>query len=215
VTLHSDDQSAISEGVVPRSLDPAIPRHPSEFACIDLINSAFTNHLGTGPAIDRLALERWQAWFLERHALTLTARRAVPVEELAALRRCLRAVLERWAGTGCLSARDLRALDGWLRDPALLQRVRDIDGRPKVVLEPVSRDWRWVMAAVAGSAVELIGLDAPQRLKICTNPNCSWMFYDRTLNRSRRFCSTSPCASVVRVRRFRGERMQGRVEPTA
>ena len=59
------------------------------------------------------------------------------------------------------------------------------------------------MARIAASAAELAGSGAPERLKVCANPDCSWMFYDHTLNRSQRFCSTSPCAALVRVRRFR------------
>jgi predicted RNA-binding Zn ribbon-like protein len=59
------------------------------------------------------------------------------------------------------------------------------------------------MATIAASAAELAARGAPERLKVCANPDWSWMFYDHTLNRSRRFCSTSPGATVVRVRRFR------------
>jgi predicted RNA-binding Zn ribbon-like protein len=59
------------------------------------------------------------------------------------------------------------------------------------------------MATIAASAVELVVDHAPERLKVCANPDCSWMFYDNTLNRSQRFCSTSPCGTVMRVRRFR------------
>lgn len=38
-----------------------IPRHPGQFACIDLINSAFAHHLGKEPGFDRLPLREWQA----------------------------------------------------------------------------------------------------------------------------------------------------------
>jgi predicted RNA-binding Zn ribbon-like protein len=59
------------------------------------------------------------------------------------------------------------------------------------------------MAAVAESAVELMASGDSRRLKTCSNPDCSWMFYDDTVNRSRQFCSTTPCGSLIRVRRFR------------
>jgi predicted RNA-binding Zn ribbon-like protein len=94
-------------------------------------------------------------------------------------------------------------LDGWVSQAPLRQRVRHISGRPELDVEPIDRDWTWAMARIAASAVELAVSRAPERLKLCANPDCSWMFYDHTLNRSRRFCSTSPCATVVRVRRFR------------
>lgn len=206
----ADSGPAAQEGM-PRSLDPAIPSHMSDFACIDLVNSSFTNHLG-GPQLDRLRLPEWQASFLDRHGLALAGHAQVPLEELAVLRRRLRGLLERWARTGSLSTRDVRALDGWVSGAALRRRVDATREPPAVVPEPLSRDWSWVTAEVAVSAVELIGQDAPSRLKECANPDCSWMFYDESRNGSRRFCSASPCASVVRVRRFRKAQLPNRLD---
>jgi predicted RNA-binding Zn ribbon-like protein len=184
-----------------------IPRHPSEFACIDLVNSAFTHHLGKGPGLDRLPRPEWRAWFLSRHGIEVDPGGPVPIEQLAALRDQLRAILRHWARAGSLTADQTEALDAWVRKAPLRQRVRQISGRPGLAAEPVDRDWTWAMARIAASAAELAGGGVPERLKVCANPDCSWMFYDHTLNRSQRFCSTTPCASVVRVRRFRGSAM--------
>jgi CGNR zinc finger/Putative stress-induced transcription regulator len=180
-----------------------IPRHPSEFACIDLINSAFTHHLGQGPGFDRLPRREWRAWFLSRHGIEVDPGHPVPIDQLAALRDQLRVILRQWARAGSLTAGQTDALDAWVSKAPLRQRVRQISGRPGLAVEPIDRDWAWAMARIAASAAELAGGGAPERLKVCSNPDCSWMFYDHTLNRSQRFCSTTPCATVVRVRRFR------------
>jgi CGNR zinc finger/Putative stress-induced transcription regulator len=180
-----------------------IPRHPSEFACIDLINSSFTDHLGKGPAFDRLPLRQWREWFLSRHLIEVDPRHPVPIDELTALRDELRTILRNWARAGALTAEQAGALDGWAGRAPLRQRIRHAAGRPEVCVEPVDTDWTWAMARIAVSAAELAARSAPERLKVCANPDCSWMFYDLTLNRCQRFCSTSPCAAVVRVRRFR------------
>jgi CGNR zinc finger/Putative stress-induced transcription regulator len=180
-----------------------IPRHPSEFACIDLVNSAFADHLGKGPGFDRLPLPEWRAWFMSRHGIEVDPGYPVPVGQLAALRDQLRAILRNWAQGGSLTADETGALDAWISKAPLRQRVSLTSGRPELCLEPIGRDWAWAMARIAVSAAELAGKGAPERLKVCANPDCSWMFYDHTLNRSQRFCSTSPCAAVVRVRRFR------------
>jgi len=180
-----------------------IPTHPSEFACIDLVNSAFTHYLGKGPGFDRLPREEWRAWFLSRHGIEVDPRHRAPIGELTAFRDELRAILRGWALAGSLTARETRALDGWVSQAPLRQRVSQISGRPGLSVEPIDRDWTWAMARIAASAAELAGHGAPERLKVCGNPECSWMFYDRTLNRCQRFCSTSPCGTIVRVRRFR------------
>jgi predicted RNA-binding Zn ribbon-like protein len=181
----------------------AIPRHPSEFACIDLINSAFSDHLGKGPGFDRLPRPEWRAWFSSRYGLETGTECSVPIAELTALRDQLRAILRGWAAARSLTARDTAILDGWISKTRLRQRVSHISGRVELYVEPIDHDWTWAMARIAASAVELAGNGTPERLKVCGNPDCSWMFYDRTLNRCQRFCSTSPCATVVRVRRFR------------
>ncbi len=102
----------------------------------------------------------------------------------------------------------MRELDGWVSRATMRRRVEAPHEVPAVVLEPVTRNWTWVIAAVAASAAELIGQGAPSRLKVCANPDCSWMFYDHSHNVSRRFCSTSPCASIMRQRRFRQVRLE-------
>lgn len=180
-----------------------IPRHPSKFACIDLINNAFAHHLGKGPGFDRLPLREWRAWFLSHHGIEVDRQYPAPIDKLAALRDQLRAILRSWALGGSLTAHETHVLDGWVSETPLRQRVRQISGRLELAVEPIDRDWTWAMARIAASAAELAANGAPERLKVCANLDCSWMFYDHTLNRSQRFCSTSPCATVVRVRRFR------------
>jgi predicted RNA-binding Zn ribbon-like protein len=140
---------------------------------------------------------------LSRHRIEVDRPYPAPIDQLAALRDQLRAILHSWAQGGSLTAPETEALDGWISETPLRQRVRQISGRLQLAVEPIDRDWTWAMARIAASAAELAAIGAPERLKVCANPDCSWMFYDHTLNRSRRFCSISPCATVVRVRRFR------------
>jgi predicted RNA-binding Zn ribbon-like protein len=180
-----------------------IPVNPGDVACIDFVNSSFTHHLGTEADGDRIASSTWQAWFLDRYGLKPASRAAPPLNELVKLRRDLRRMLEQWSRDGDLSARDVRLLDGRIRAAPVRPRVASTGARLELVDEPLRRDWAWVLASVTTSAVELMSTGDPRRLKICDNPDCSWMFYDATVNRSRRFCSTNPCGSLIRVRQFR------------
>jgi predicted RNA-binding Zn ribbon-like protein len=188
---------------MPYSSQSPIPVNPSDVACIDFVNSTFTDHLGGGEGGDRIASARWQEWFLSRYQLEPESPDAAPLEELVTLRKDLRRTLERWSTKGALSPRDVRLLDSRIGAAPVRQRVFGAGGRLELAHEPLRRDWDWVLAGVAASAVELISTGDGRRLKTCANPNCSWMFYDGTVNRSRRFCSTNPCGSLIRVRRFR------------
>jgi predicted RNA-binding Zn ribbon-like protein len=182
--------------------DPVIPVNPSDVSCLDLVNSAFTDHLGTGARVDRVAEPRWQEWFLRRYELTPRPPGPLPLDECVALRRDLRRVLERWSD-GALTSRDVRVLDRRIRGVLVRRRVVLTDDGLEWDEEPESRTWEWVFAVVTASAVDLIGSGDPHRLKVCANPDCSWMFYDQTINGSKQYCSTTPCASLLRVRRFR------------
>src|SRR3954467_14942448 len=68
----------------------AIPAHTSEFACVDFVNSEFTDHLGSGQSTDRLESPEWLEWFLRRYDLVPDEPDAPPATELVALRRDIR-----------------------------------------------------------------------------------------------------------------------------
>lgn len=188
---------------MPHTPQSPIPVHPDDVACIDFVNSAFTDHLEGGEGGDRIGSARWQEWFLSRYQLELEHPDSAPLDELVTLRKDLRRILEKWSREGALSPRDVRLLDTRISAAPVRQRVAGTGAQLELTHEALRRDWEWVLAGVAASAVELIGTGDARRLKTCANPNCSWMFYDGTVNRSRRFCSTNPCGSLIRVRRFR------------
>jgi predicted RNA-binding Zn ribbon-like protein len=49
----------------------------------------------------------------------------------------------------------------------------------------------------------------PDRLKKCSNADCSWMYYDDSQSMSRRWCTPRVCGNLTKVRRFRARHRQG------
>ncbi len=45
-----------------------------------------------------------------------------------------------------------------------------------------------------------------KRLKVCANGGCAWAFYDRSRNRSSRWCSMSVCGNRTKTRAYRRRR---------
>jgi predicted RNA-binding Zn ribbon-like protein len=41
------------------------------------------------------------------------------------------------------------------------------------------------------------------RLKVCPDDDCAWVFYDESRNRSRRWCSMNACGNRHKVRAYR------------
>jgi CGNR zinc finger protein len=73
----------------------------------------------------------------------------------------------------------------------------DADGR----LRPVRSGWDGFVDSLLPPLVEL--RDHAQRLKMCENDQCRWLFIDRSKNHSRQWCESATCGNRQRVRRFR------------
>ena len=54
-------------------------------------------------------------------------------------------------------------------------------------------------AATAHSALRLIAMPDPDRMKICRN--CGWLFIDRSKNRSRAWCDMAVCGNRAKANR--------------
>ena len=79
------------------------------------------------------------------------------------------------------------------RDPELVPDAGGVDGA-------VAR----LMAIVAGA----VDQGTWERLKACPREECEWAFYDRSKNRSGRWCKMEQCGNVEKARAFR-ERHRG------
>ena len=181
---------------------------PTDWAvapCLDLVNSRFNDHLGSGQVYDRLPLSPFRQAFLERWGYRV----ADPADRagwrrLGQLRGLVRQALEAYAGE--------RRLPGALEAP--LQRAMNVapvrlaleEGTAgyELALQRSGTDWDLVVADVATSAARLIA--AGRRVKVCANPNCSWMFVNESRPGSRRWCNVKVCGSLINVRQFRAVR---------
>jgi hypothetical protein len=82
----------------------------------------------------------------------------------------------------------------------LIERARyrlGPDGR----LRSASRGWRGVTDAMLPGLLELDRVR--DRLRVCANPACRFVFVDRSRNAARRWCEMAVCGNRVKGRRFR------------
>jgi predicted RNA-binding Zn ribbon-like protein len=64
-----------------------------------------------------------------------------------------------------------------------------------------------MIAEIAAAFAETLSRGDPSRIKVCGNRDCLWVFYDRSKNRSRRWCEgNTGCGNLMKVRRFRKRR---------
>jgi predicted RNA-binding Zn ribbon-like protein len=58
-----------------------------------------------------------------------------------------------------------------------------------------------VLAAVLSEAIALLTSTDLNAVRECGGDDCTWLFVDRSRNRSRRWCSMSDCGNVEKARR--------------
>ena len=178
----------------------------NRFPCLDFVDSELSDHAGSGRRFDRLPLAEWQRAFLDHWGWAAPVPAGTKkVAELRAVRSRLRRLLESAPRAATLAVADVRSLDRLLAASPFVYRIAE---PPRVVAEPLRRDWNWVVAELVRSTIEVLTSTAGRRLKVCANPDCSWLFFDESLNLSRRWCQANICGNLVKVREHRARRRQ-------
>jgi predicted RNA-binding Zn ribbon-like protein len=167
---------------------------------IDFLNSL--EHDGLGNTSDHLRNTAWRKAFFSYWKLAVPLGAPVPFPQLEKLRRTLREIADALPVLKSLHPGDLQALNEVLSvavKPRLSQRQNGF------VLEelPKKNDWRWMAARIARSCAETLVNSPLDRLKICPDPKCRWLFYDQTKAKSRIWCNEKTCGNRNRVRRAR------------
>ncbi len=170
----------------------------------DLLNSDWRDYRGTGKREDRLENPDWLRRYLKRWNLSLPG---VPEEELKkslrSLRTLLRQIAEQAAAEKTISPELLVSLNRYFDRAPLTRRLAYENKRPQLKLVPATGQLESTLGSIAGTFAEALTSDDPPRLKICQNKDCGWVFYDRSKNRSRKWCEQATCSNLMKVRRFR------------
>jgi predicted RNA-binding Zn ribbon-like protein len=146
-----------------------------------------------------------RAWFAERGLIGARERVApADLRRAVEVREGLRAVLLQNNGLPLDAAKldrleraasraGVRVSFRAASEPALVAAGRGVDGALAHLL-----------AIVAGAVAD----GSWERLKACPREDCEWAFYDRSKNRSGRWCRMEQCGNLAKARAFR-ERRRG------
>lgn len=163
-----------------------------DFLCLDFINSRF----GTDDAWLRPLCDKWG--LAEPEAGVRVA--------LPRLRDTLYQAACECSKTGSLSFGLLEDLNTYL-EPVKLHILLECDDAGFHIREvPEYVENALLPYRIVMSFVDLTANHDTERLKVCENPDCGWVFYDESKSRTRRWCDNT-CASLIKVRRFRKKRL--------
>lgn len=172
----------------------------------DLINSDWHDHRGSGAREDRIGNDRWLESFLARAEWDALLPGAEERDRLRNLRALLRRMVDALIAGKRVSRADLNALNDVLAASPLVPRLeRRRSGWQLSQMRSTTGISR-VMAAIAASFASMIADGDPTRVKICANPDCRWIIYDESHNRTRRWCNVKECGNLIKVRDFRARR---------
>jgi len=182
-----------------------LPRDWGATPCLDLINSHWNDHLGSGETYDRLREPRFRLTFLKRWQYEVADPDDVAARaRLRSLRSFLRGVLEMYISGRPLSPSMRKRLESEVNRAAMALRLTHGGGGYELSVEHSGAAWDVVTADIATSAARL--MTEGTSVKVCAKPDCTWMFVDETKPRTRRWCNVSVCGSLVNVRRHRAAR---------
>ncbi|MFD9949616.1 CGNR zinc finger domain-containing protein [Nonomuraea sp. NPDC059023] len=154
-------------------------------------------------------VEAATAWLAEEGLLS--GGRPMTARDLSALRR-LRDALREMAAANTLGERPPRAAVDAFNDltapHAASVRLDVLHGSMAASVRPREDGPGGVIAALAAAVHEAVLTQTWTRLKSCDNPECRWLFYDQSRNRTARWCSMRGCGSIVKARRYRDRQRQ-------
>jgi predicted RNA-binding Zn ribbon-like protein len=180
----------------------------------DLINSDWHDHLGSGAREDRIGNDTWLARFLDRAGWD---RDRLPDDQerqaLRQLRTQLRSMVDQIRADTPVSNQDLEALNRVLAGSPVVRSLEQGASRPSLHLAPVAGGIKQVLGAVAASFAKMLVEGEAKRVKVCANPDCGWVIYDESRNRTRRWCDVSECGNLIKVRRHRQRKRQAERRP--
>lgn len=121
------------------------------------------------------------------------------VDAARTLRSALRTVLLAESGAE-VAAAELAAAGREIARHSLRVSI-DADGGPELV--PVAGGVAGALARIVASIVPARADGTWERLKVCPADPCHWVFFDRSKNQSRTWCSMAVCGNRAKTQAYR------------
>lgn len=176
----------------------------------DFINSYWRDWRTGDKNKDRDKLEdpEWIAKWLKKHVLLETQiPNTIELEQLKKLRSLLWDWVQAIVQGNYEYGEILEQLNVYMdKGPVTRRIVWESNEQAKITLLPLHSGWEQVLAEIAASFAEALLEKEPSRFRICDNPDCLWVYYDDTRNRSKRYCDDKACGNLMKVRRFRARK---------
>jgi len=146
-----------------------------------------------------------------RLAKQATARPPAADEALRAVTALREALYRAFAATAAgrkIAADDLGLLDAHLRAAFARARLTPRSGRLTLTFDDPDEASLVapIVIPVVQAATDLLTTTAIERVHVCAEPSCAWLFLDATRSGTRRWCDMKVCGNRAKARRYRARR---------
>ena len=168
---------------------------------IEFANSALYD--GHGNLEDLLLDDSWCSSFLKKWGMAkLGPLDKATRAELTELRSTIRSIAERLRVGRTPARKDLANLNAALAASPVQFQLSELDERFELGTVPLAATRAAALIGeIALSMARFLAGPDIDRLKMCDNAGCRWVFHDDTKNLSRKWCRS--CGNLDKVRRFR------------
>jgi predicted RNA-binding Zn ribbon-like protein len=178
------------------------PERPSDL----FVEFANTLELEDGLPVDHVGEPARLAKWLEQNGVAprLPAARVQPaMPAFRELRSLVRDVVARLAAGVEPTAPQLRRLNAVMREGLHYHQVRRAADGARYTIGQVGDELDQARAAIAGSLAHYLADHDVDRLRVCANEGCRWLFVDRSPAGRRRWCDMRVCGNRAKVARHR------------
>lgn len=174
---------------------------------LDLLNSDWHDYKGGAKHEDRLDKDAWLKNFIAPWRASLTALPLSKIrDKLKGLRVLLRRMAEDFSKRRPFRKMDIARLNAVLGSSPEIRKVYPSGQSYELRREAKTPGISAMLAEIAHSFAEILAGGEPGRVKVCRNPDCLWIFYDTSKNRSRKWCENATgCGNLMKVRLFRAK----------
>lgn len=192
--------------------------HDADHACdVDLAFEFLnTRELEQGALVDRLtSAEDALDWIVdhrlvhdasvatERSRLALDPARAARVlADVRAIRDALREVADAVTESRVPAEDAVRTVNAALRARPV-DELKVVDGTVRLSHGHAEDPLAEALARLAGPIVQEIAEGRPDRLRVCANDTCQWVFFDSSRSGRRRWCDMTTCGNRAKAARHR------------
>jgi len=132
------------------------------------------------------------------------------LEDAIALRATLHGIFSPLSRWNAPSPADLAAFNRFLE--RALASARIVRGKGTFLWDFGGSGLDPVLAGVVWSAARLLTSAELRSLRECANPDCGWLFVDRSRRKNRRWCEMKECGNRAKARRYYRRHLANRGE---